>query len=161
MFTRKQVRAHLGAMKRIDELNFRQAGRGRNSPGFLRLKGTRIYHTDLLDCGGPYRAIFIWRDGPIREKRAFYAWLLLSQGQGLEAIARIDYHPSHKDVHMVVNCEDRRDLINRALPGCKQLDLKRLRPLDPAIGIDRQALVTCAMGYLGIEFAPPIEGLFS
>lgn len=162
MFSRRDIRTHLRARKVITDITFRQAaGKSRKPVAFLRLKGKRTHHTELLDCGGGYRALFSWRDGDIREKRCFYAWLFLAAGGAdLVPIARIDYHPSHKDLHIVLNCEDERDLTNRALPGCRELNLQRQRPLDPAQELDRQALIDCAMRTLGIEFAPLDGGLF-
>lgn len=162
VFSRHDIRDHFRAPKAINEITFRQAGgRSQSSAPFLRrIRGRRVHHTDVMDCGGAYRALFVWRDGEIREKRSFYAWLFIAKGEkDLIPLARIDYHPSHKDLHILVNCEDSRDLTNRALPGSRELTLTPLRALDPAEELDRQTLIRRAMEIFGIEFATPDGGL--
>ncbi|MFP3979141.1 hypothetical protein [Marinobacter sp. KMM 10035] len=160
MFTRQQVRDHLRTPKAVRSVLFKPASASRNMPKFLQLKGRRIHHTDILDAGGSYRALFLWRDGNIFEKRKFSAWLFLSEGDDLTPIARMDYHPSHKGFHMHVNCEDSRDLTNRALPGAKELAIGRTRKWDPKVDIDRINLVDQALKCLRISMLSLEGGLF-
>lgn len=157
MFTKRQVRDHLQAPKFIDYVDFRPAAPSRDLPKFLRLKSKRIHHSDLLDAGGSYRVLFVWRDGSIREKRAFGAWLFLAKDVELVPIARLDYHPSHRGLHLHLNCEDSRDLTNRGLPGAKILNLKNTQKWDPKTGIDRINLVNRALQCFSISL-PTVEG---
>ena len=142
---------HLRQPKFVDCVDFKPAAASRELPKFLRLKGKRIHHTDLLDAGGLYRVLLMWRDGSIREKRAFGAWLFLAQGSELVPIVRMDYHPSHRGLHLHLNCEDSRDLTNRALPGTKILNLKTKQKWDPKTGIDRINLTSRALQCFSIS----------
>jgi hypothetical protein len=160
MFTKKQVRDHLRSPKVIRGIVFKPASGSRNMPKFLQLKGRRIHHTDMLEAGDSYRALFLWKDGNIFEKRKFSAWLFLSEGDDLTPIARMDYHPSHKGFHVHLNCEDARDLTNRALPGSKDLAVGRTRRWDPKVEIDRINLVDQALGCFCISMPSSEGGLF-
>lgn len=153
MFTRQQVRDHLNAPKQIAGVDFKPAAKKRALPKCLKIRPGRLHHTDLLNAGGDYRVMLLWRDGETRERRAFYGHLWLETHKGLVPVARLDYHPSHKDLHIVLNCQDERDLTNRGLPGCKELALKPKHKLDPAQELDRQSLVTAAMQCFNISFA--------
>jgi len=157
MFTKQQVRDHLQARKSVEAINFKPASGSRSLPKFLRLKGKRLHHTDILDAGGFYRVLFVWRDGAIREKRAFAAWLFIARGSELVPVARMDYHPSHRELHVHMNCEERRDLTNRGLPGTKVLNLKNSRAWDPRQEIDRINLVGRALQCFSISL-PEVEG---
>ena len=106
MFTRQQVRDHIRHPKAVRSIVFRPASKSRDMPKFLNMKSRRVEHTDLMDAGGNYRALFLWRDGAYFDKRKFSAWLFLSQGEDLIPIARMDYHPSHKGFHVHFNCVD-------------------------------------------------------
>lgn len=160
MYTKEQVRDHLQATKYVDALDFKPASPSRGLPKFMRLRGKRIHHTDLLDVGGPYRALFMWRDGSIREKRAFSAWLFVADGADLVPVGRMDYHPSHRGLHVHVNCEDGRDLTNRALPGSKILNLKNTQKWDPKLEIDRINLTARALQCFNISLLEVEGGLF-
>ena len=93
MFTRQQVRDHVNWPKTIRSIDFKPSGKSRGMPKFLQLKSRRVHHTDLLDAGGAYKVLFLWRDGDYFEKRKFSAWLFLTEGDDLTPIARMDYHP--------------------------------------------------------------------
>lgn len=160
MLTRRQVRDHLQAPKWVDAVDFKAASSSREMPKFLRLKGKRIHHTNILDAGGLYRVLFVWRDGSILEKRSFAAWLFVAQGAELVPVVRMDYHPSHRGLHVHANCEDDRDLTNRALPGAKILNLKNTQNWDPKLGIDRINLVSRALQYFSISLVEAEGGLF-
>ena len=160
MFTRQQVMDHIRHPKAVRSIVFRPASKSRDMPKFLNMKSRRVEHTDLMDAGGNYRALFLWRDGAYFDKRKFSAWLFLSQGEDLIPIARMDYHPSHKGFHVHFNCEDGRDLTNRALPGVKELAFGKTRRLDPKLDIDRINLVDQALKCLGISLPSEKGGLF-
>lgn len=51
MFFHKDVKRHLNAAKQIPGVEFKRASKSRNAPRFMRLKGHRIHHTDLMDAG--------------------------------------------------------------------------------------------------------------
>jgi hypothetical protein len=160
MLSKQQVRDHLREPKLIDSVDFKHASSSRDMPKFLRLKGKRLHHTDVMDAGGPYRVLFVWRDGAILEKRSFAAWLFLAQGADLVPVSRLDYHPSHRGLHVHVNCEDGRDLVNRGLPGTKILNLKKTQNWNPKLEIDRINLVSRALNCFGISLTGAKGGLF-
>jgi hypothetical protein len=159
MFTKKEVRHHLGTHKEIDGVKFVRAKRGRLKSPYPRIKGGRTHHTDILDAGGSYQVLFAWKDGAVRERRSFYCWLWLERPDGLAPIARLDYHPSHKDLHVNLNCEGVLDLINRDCVACKEFNLHSKGQLDPAQERDREALIRVAMECFGIKFITPAGNL--
>lgn len=160
IFSREEIRRHIRQPKTIDSVKFRRASKSRDMPRFLKLRGERIHHTDVLNAGGPYRLLFLWRDGAGFTRRKFMVWLFLEKTDDLVPVARMDYHPSHKGFHVHLNCEERRDFTNRAMPGARDLALKGTRPLDPSLELDRTNLVGVAMRCFNIEFRQNNEGLF-
>lgn len=156
VFTRSDIQAHLRTRKAISGIEFKPAAKSRETVPPLRLRGSRVQHMDALDAGDGYVVVFVWKDGPVRERRSFYCYLYLqAQPRHYVPLARVDYHPSHKGLHVVLNCEDGRDLTNRNLPGCRELALSCREGLDPAQERDRESLVHRAMDRLGIEFETP------
>jgi len=156
VFTRSDIQAHLRAQKAISGVEFKPASKNRETLPPLRLRGSRVKHTDAMDAGGGYFVVFVWKDGAVRERRSFYCYLYLQQQPRYYIpLARVDYHPSHKGLHVVLNCEDERDLTNRNLPSCREFALKCREGLDPALDRDRESLVHHAMERLGIEFETP------
>lgn len=160
MLTRRDVRGHIRFPKTVHSVVFKPSSKSRGMPKFLQLKSRRVEHTDLIDAGSDYRVLFLWRDGPYFEKRKFSAWLFLSSGEDLIPIARMDYHPSHKGFHLHLNCEDERDLTNRALPGAKELSFGKNRRLDPKLEIDRINLTEQALKCFRISLPSEQGGLF-
>lgn len=149
MLTRKTLRAMKGAHKRLQKVEFRQIPKGLPKP-LDRLKGSKVRVCGLCDIGGDYRAFFIWKTAPELEGRALYGCLYRQHPHGLEPLARMDYHVSHKNLHILVNCEDERDLIGRGMPGCKELILSDVK-LDPDSEEDRNHFVAIFCDRLGIE----------
>lgn|SRR5690554_3276365 len=161
MFTKRELRDCIKSPKVISDLEFKPVTKSRHIPKFIKFRSkNRVRCTDLLDAGDGYRAFFVWRDGPLRVKRAFNAWLFRAAGDDLVPLVRLDYHPSHRDLHIHVNCEDDRNLTNRMMPGCKLLNMKPHGKLDPGNEIDRQNLVGIAMDCFNIDFWSEDQGLF-
>ena len=100
------------------------------------------------------RTIFLWKTAAIREQRALYGWLFQDTARGLLPLVRLDYHPSHKNLHLVLNCENRLDLTNRDLPGCKELALHEV-DLDPDDAGNRQRFVAIFCERLKIALGQP------
>jgi hypothetical protein len=159
MFTRREIRSHLHAPKTITGIAFMPPSKSRALPPPFRLKSKRVQHTNFLNAGGDYRVLFLWRDGRTRDRKAYYCYLYLKCAHGNMPLARIDYHPSHKDLHMLVNCEDERNLVNRNLPGCRQLSLRSVGSLDPALETDRSRLIKISMTLFNIEYSAPMGRL--
>lgn len=152
--SRHELRSHLLAQKRLVHVVFNKPPKNMPAP-LDKFKGGRTQVSALYDVGDMYRACFIWRDGPSRIERSFYAFLFMRRADGrLLPLARVDYHPSHKGLHAVVNCEENRDLTGRSLPGCKEFSLKLSGNLDPGIDRDRDRLVVEACARLGIRLGP-------
>ncbi|MGM0517854.1 MAG: hypothetical protein ACQER6_09665 [Pseudomonadota bacterium] len=151
---RKQLQAHLKAPKTLEGYSFGVNVKAMPPP-IKRWKSRRAHVSDLYDVGGPYRLCFVWREGPVRVKRAFYAHLFLQEEEddGLVPLARVDYHPSHKGFHTVLNCEQNKDLTGRSLPGCKEftLHLGGYTEPDPEKESDRARLVYAACERLGVR----------
>lgn len=115
-----------------------------------KLSGGRIKATPLIDVGASMRAVFIWKTGVVREQRSLYGWLFREVDRGLEPVARLDYHPSHKNLHVVFNCERDLDLTNRGLPGCKEFKLRDTN-LDPDEVVDRNRFISIFCKRFGIR----------
>lgn len=115
-----------------------------------KLSGTRYKSTQMLDVGASMRAVFIWKTGVVREQRSLYGWLFREVERGLEPVGRLDYHPSHKNLHVVLNCERELDLTNRGLPGCKEFRLHNVN-LDPDETNDRNRFVSIFCERFGIR----------
>jgi hypothetical protein len=81
------------------------------------LGGARLTASRLLDVGAGMKAIFIVRSGDVLERRAFFGYLLEEHEGALMPLAILHYHPSHKGVHMLVNCETGRDFTGRQVAG--------------------------------------------
>jgi len=86
----------------------------------------------------------------VPEKRALYGWLFTQSGRGLVPIVRLDYHRSHKNLHVVANCEQARDLVNRGLPGCPEFALRPVE-MDPDVPVDRMRFVALFCQRLNIQ----------
>lgn len=149
MLTRKTLKELKGDHKRLEKVEFRTMPKGLPKP-LDRLKGSRLKVCGLCDIGGDYRAFFIWKTAPELEGRALYGHLYRQRPHGLEPLARMDYHLSHKNLHILINCEDERDLTGRGMPGCKELDLKGLT-LDPDNEEDRSHFIAIFCNRLGIQ----------
>lgn len=161
MINRRELRDHFDVKKKISAIDFKQAKNVKNKPVFVRYKSKRIHSTGLLEVGSGYTMMLEWRDGSIRERRSFSAWLFTGHPSNITPLARLDYHGSHKPVHLHLNCEDARDLTNRALPGAKELNVSGKSQLDPALERDREHLINTALRVFNCEFDVGTDDLFS
>lgn len=142
------------AGKRIESVQFSPLRRGRLPKPLDKLAGTRLWATPLYEVSEDVRVVFIAKTGETRVQRQLYAWAFLAGERGLLPLARMDYHPSHKGLHLVVNCERGLDLTNRGLPGCNEFALAHVE-LDPDLPEDRSRFVTLFCERLHIELGKP------
>ena len=147
---RKDLSIKKQTQKRLESVAFHPAKKNKLPKPLDKLGGTRLYATSLLNLGGDLRAVFVWKTGIIVEQRQLYGWLFQLVENGLLPIARMDYHPSHKNLHVVLNCERELDLINRGLPGCKEFALREVT-LDPDNEQDRSHFITIFCERLNIK----------
>jgi len=139
--------------KRLVEYAFKPA-RSRHLPKPFNRLGPRTYLSELIDLGNDYRAVFIWRDGEILSRTAFYGHLLRETERGLLPLAILHFHPSHKGIHGLFNCEIERDYTGRYLPGGREFDLKDGAGLDPRKERDRHRLVGIFCDRFGVILGP-------
>ena len=147
---RKDLSIRKRVSKRLENVAFQPAKKGKLPKPLDKLGGARLYATPLLNLGGDTCGVFVWKTAPIVEQRQLYGWLFQSTENGLLPLARMDYHPSHKNLHMVLNCERGLDLTNRSLPGCKEFALHEVT-LDPDNEQDRFHFVTIFCERLNIK----------
>jgi len=138
---RRDLRALKAAPdKRLEDCRFGPCRKGKLPKPLDKLSGERIQATPLYEVSDTLRAVFVWKTAEGKEQRQLYGWLFQYTARGLLPLARLDYHPSHKNLHVLLNCEQGRDLTNRGLPGCKEFALKEL-DLDPDDASDRRRFV--------------------
>ncbi len=147
---RKDLSIMKRAAKRLENVIFHPAKKGKLPKPLDKLGGARLYTTPLLILGDDLRAVFVWKTAPIVEQRQLYGWLFQSVENSLLPIARMDYHPSHKNLHVVLNCERDLDLSNRGLPGCKEFALHEVT-LNPDNEQDRFHFITIFCERLNIK----------
>lgn len=113
---------------------------------------TRTKTTKLLKVAPSHYVCFLWRDGQVRIKSAFYAWLLYQgSNQKYTALASLHYHPSHKPAHLVTRCRaDPDEDLGTLGRGCSELNLKSDR-CDPRIERDRLTLIELFCKATGIK----------
>jgi hypothetical protein len=151
MIKRRELQAIQRAPdKRLPGYLFGPGRKGRLPRPLDKLGGERFKVTPLYEVNPMLRAVFIWKTAEVREQRALYGWLFQETRRGLLPLVRLDYHPSHKNLHLVVNCERGLDLINRGLPGCRELALHEVE-WDPDDASDRQRFVETFCRRLKIE----------
>jgi hypothetical protein len=119
-----------------------------------KLAGKRFRVSALYEIGAELAAVFVWKTGDIPEKRALYGWLFVRSPRGLVPLVRLDYHPSHKNLHLVANCERGLDLTNRGLPGCPEFALRTV-DLDPDVAEHRMRFVSLFCERLNIRLGEP------
>lgn len=147
---RKDLSIKKRVPKRLENVAFHPAKKSKLPKPLDKLGGTRLYATSVLNLGGDMCAVFVWKTAPIVEQRQLYGWLFQTIENGLLPISRMDYHPSHKNLHMVLNCERGLDLSNRSLPGCKEFALREVT-LDPDNEQDRFHFITIFCERLNIK----------
>lgn len=138
---RRELRKRKGAPKSLRGLEFKPLRRGALPKPLKELGGPRLTASRLLDVGSGMKVVFIVRSGDALERRAFLGYLFEGHEGALVPLAILHYHPSHKGIHMLVNCETDRDFTGRQLPGAPELALKTARALDPMDPNDRNELV--------------------
>jgi len=148
-------RKHLYKLKRtgkkpLSECHFAPAKKGKLPKPLDRLGGPRLKVTPVYDVGDGLKVIFVWKTGPYLETRSLYGRLFQETERGMLPIVRLDYHPSHKNLHVKVNCETEIDLVNRDLVKTKEFSLTNVA-LDPDIEEDRLHFVAIFCERFGIR----------
>ena len=137
--------------KRLSALQFRTLKRGGLPRPLDKIGGKRYLVAGPEQVAENLVVIFLVRDGETLERRAFYAHLFQTDPSGgLLPLAILHYHPSHKGIHIVLNCQTDRDYLNRLLPGAPELALNTPPGLNPANDTDRLRLVDIFCGRCGI-----------
>ncbi len=116
-----------------------------------RVGGPRLQSSKMLNIGDNYRACFIWKTAQEWEGRSLYGWLFEETAKGLLPLARMDYHPSHKPLHLVLNCESGIYLVNRNLVGCKEYIIMPDSRFDPDSSYDRDRFINIFCAKLNIR----------
>jgi len=108
-----------------------------------KLSHARRETTGMMEVANDLKVVFITKSGLAREEKSMYGFLFKDGAGRLIPLVRMDLHLSHKDLHILVNCEDERDLSGRSLPGCKELALERfaVSTFDPDREEDRQKFI--------------------
>lgn len=151
----QRLRAAQRAPKVIRQVTFRPLKRGKLPRPFDKTGGPRLSYAGPLALGAGYSALFLVRSGATRERRAFYGYLLQDQpGADWVPLAALHYHPSHKGLHLVVNCGDLPDFTGRLLPGAPELALRTARAYDPDDAQGRLQLIQVFCDRLNIRLAP-------
>ena len=128
--------------KRLSTVQFRTLRRGGLPRPLDKIGGKRYLVAGPEQVAENLVVIFLVRDGETLERRAFYAHLFQTDPSGgLLPLAILHYHPSHKGIHIVLNCQTGRDYLNRLLPGAPELALDTPPGLNPANDTDRLRLV--------------------
>lgn len=106
------------------------------------VRSSRAQTTKLIKVSDRHSVCFLYRDGDVRVRSAFYGWLLYSSGKQYTAVASLHYHPSHKPPHIHTPCEEPEDKDFGTLHECKQLNLNEPEPLiDPRTEQGRLKLI--------------------
>jgi hypothetical protein len=126
---------------------------------FDKMGGARLQSSGLVDVSSDLTAVFLVRDGDTLDRRAFFGHLMQRTSAGLVPITILHYHPSHKGLHLRVNCGSLQDYTERLLPGAPELALATPQGLDPASDWDRKRLVVEFCRRCGIRIAPDDDQL--
>lgn len=140
--------------KRLEAVQFKPVSRNKLPKPLDKLGGPRVKASPLYNVGHDLKAVFVWKTAPVKEQRQLYGFLFKEFPRGLLPMVRLDYHPSHKGLHMLLNCEDERDLTNRGLPGCKELAITD-KALDPDVEDDRNRFIALFCERVNIELGEP------
>jgi hypothetical protein len=156
---RRELRQRIRASKSLSSLDFRPLRHGSLPRPLKELGGPRISATKLLDVGNDMKVVFLARSGATLERRAFFAYLFEEGGNGLLPLVILHYHPSHKGLHLLVNCETGRDYTGRQLPGAPELNIDTPKIYDPDSPADRIELAVVFCTRLGISPPPSARQL--
>lgn len=147
--------------KQLDGLAFTPHKKNRFPAPWQHLPLSRRMTTGLIQVADDLHVGFIARSGEHYDQRALYGCLFKGEASGpVTPLLRMDWHPSHKGLHAVVNCEDERDLRGRNVGG-KELDLASygISFLDPDSDQDRLQFVNIFCDACNITLGG--KGLFS
>jgi len=125
---------------RLTHCEFKESRRARLPKHMARVRRQRVFATDLIEIGQGLSAVFLRRSGDCLEKRALYAYAFRDHPDGLEPLLRMDYHPSHKGLHVKFNCENAVELVNRDVVQGREFGL-RTAGYDPDDELDRARFV--------------------
>ncbi|CAD1788742.1 hypothetical protein XSP_001045 [Xanthomonas euroxanthea] len=144
LFPRTELLKIKAQPKRLIAAAFTAHQKRRFPPPLHKVQPSRRSSTNLISLGGDFYAAFVARTADTYEKKAMYGFLLRGDKEAeLTCLLRLDWHPSHKGMHCIVNCEQERDLSGRNLAGCKELALKDspVSGLDPDIEDHRKEFI--------------------
>jgi len=137
--------------KHLTAVQFRTFKRGGLPRPLDKVGGKRYLAAGPEKVADDLLVIFLVRNGETLERRAFYAYLFQNDPSGgLLPLANLHYHPSHKGIHIVLNCQTDRDYLDRLLPGAPELALDTPPGLNPANDTDRLQLVNIFCSRCGI-----------
>lgn len=125
---------------RLAHYEFKEARKAKLPKHMGRVRRKRVFATDLIAIGQDISVVFLWRTGDCLEKRALYGYAFRELADGLEPLLRMDYHPSHKGLHVKFNCENPVELLNRDVVLGKEFQLKPFS-IDPDNAQDRARFV--------------------
>lgn len=125
---------------RLCHYEFKESRKARLPKHMERVRGKRVFATDLIELGRNISAVFLWRTGGALEKRALYGYAFRQHPEGLEALLRMDYHPSYKGLHVKFGCEQPVSFINRDVVQGREFRLNNVA-LDPDESRDRARFV--------------------
>ena len=135
----RQIKQTAG--RRLPVVEFIPARRAKLPKPLDKLSGGNLRATPLYEVGGDVRATFVWRSADILEKRALFGFLFRETDRGIEPLARLDYHLSHKNLHVMLPCDVSIDLTNRHVVQGRELALHAVE-LDPDNETDRSRFVS-------------------
>lgn len=138
---RRELRSRKLQTKSLPAVEFRPLRKGSLPRPLKELGGPRLTASKLLEVASGLKVAFVARSGDTLERRAFFAYLFEERNDVLVPLAILHYHPSHKGVHLIVNCETERDYSGRQLPGAPEFPLATGRLLDPEDPDDRSKLI--------------------
>jgi hypothetical protein len=149
----KDLAAHKHVDKFLPELpKFKKLTKDKLPKPFNRMGRPGLQTSELMPVSDEHRVLFLWRDGPERTDRSFFAYLLcVLQNGDLYPLFEMHYHPSHKGLHCKLPCKTTSDYRNRLLPGAPELDLKSHQDFDPRSKHDREALITLFCNAVGVR----------
>jgi hypothetical protein len=138
---RRELRNRKARPKTLPKVEFKPLRKGALPRPLKELGGPRLTASKLVDVGNGLKVVFVVRSGDILERKAFFAYLFEEHNDVLVPLAILHYHPSHKGVHLIVNCETGREFGGRQLPGAPEFALKSARLFDPEDPNDRSELI--------------------
>lgn len=157
---RRDLAAIKQQTKRLRSVEFKPLRKRQLPKPLNQLGGPRMSASGLLPVADDLCVAFLIRSGETLARRAFFGYLFQQTQSGLLPLMILHYHPSHKGVHVLVNCETARDYTERQLPGAPELALRTpAEAVDPDTPQGRNQLITLFCARCGIAIAPDDEQL--